>query len=61
MRAAASSQLSIGWLWKARLPSLLADLGYMSAISLAAVATFVIAGVFFALADPQHSALRMGR
>jgi len=61
MRADASPQAgNIGWLWKARLPSLLADLGYMSAISLAAVATFVIAGIFGALSLPPRSALQDG-
>jgi len=47
------------WLWKARLPSLLADLGYMSAISLAIVAQFMITAGFGAPPDPHYSALQL--
>src|SRR5262249_34121294 len=58
MRRDAASQLgSTDWLWKARLRSLLADLAYMSVISAAATATFVIANVFGAAPDPRYGAL----
>jgi two-component sensor histidine kinase len=43
MRADAASQPeNAAWLWKVRLPGLLADLGYMSAIALGATVSFVI-------------------
>src|SRR5579863_9712490 len=60
MRTAAASQTeSAAWLLKARLPGLLADLGYMVAITLGATASFVIAAAFGSPPDPHNSTLHL--
>ena len=60
MRTAAVSQTkSAVWLLKTRLPGLLADLGYMVAITLGATASFVIAAAFGSPPDPHNSMLHL--
>src|SRR5581483_6564338 len=57
--AAIPSSESTAWLWKARLPGLLADAGYMSAICLATLVSFDITAAFGVVpADQHHDALR---
>ena len=58
MRAdAVSRSETAAWLWKARLPSLLADLGYMCAISVAIVALSMVSAAFAPLPDQHTSVL----
>src|SRR5689334_14950887 len=59
MRAAAAPHLeSATWLWRARLSSLLADLGYLCAICVAAIASFAVIGAFGAPPNIPGTALQ---